>query len=127
MCQAFARMDDITSTDRRKKWFLWGMLLTGVSSVPAAIAIVYSFRGVSGSTAVGLGAVAGGFAEVYSIFGLILAFLLPFAAIVLLAKSFAEEKRTRAVLSIACICWSAIMLAIPAWVAWFLVSQRAVQ
>jgi F0F1-type ATP synthase membrane subunit c/vacuolar-type H+-ATPase subunit K len=123
-------MDEIAPADRRKKWFLWGMMLTGISSIPVAIAIVqvvHSLRQISEPQATGLGAVAGGFAEVYAIFGLILAFLLPFGAIVFLAKSFAEQKRTRAVLSIICICWSAIMLAIPVWVAWFLIGRRAIQ
>lgn len=117
-------MDEIRPADRRQRWFLWGMVLAGISSIPLVIGILHSFRGVSENQATGLGAVAGGFTEVYSIFGLILAFLLPFAAIVLLAKSFAEGRRARSFVSVVSICWCALMLAIPAWVAWYVLDQQ---
>ena len=108
-------------TDRRREWFAWGMLLTGFSSVPLVIGIigtVHAMRQVSENQATGLGAVAGGFVEVYSTFGLLLAIALPTAAIVLLARSLAEEHRTRSFLSVVSICWSALMIAIPAWTVW---------
>lgn len=117
-------MNDIARVDRRKKWFVWGMLLTGMSSVPVAIGLVYSHRLASAAKPEDVTGAAAGFAEVYSVFGLLLAFLLPFAAIILLAKSLAEEERTRRVLSIICICWGAIMMAIPAWVIWFTIAQH---
>lgn len=107
---------------------MWGMLLTGMSSVPVAIGIIEAIRSVRQVTeqqATGLGVVLGGVAETYSVFGLTLTFLLPLAAVIFLAKSFAEEKRARAALSIICICWGALMMAIPAWVMWFTIAQRA--
>jgi len=73
-------MDDITLPDRRKKWFLWGMMLAGVSSIPLLVGIIgvlHALREVSETKATGLGAVAGGFAEIYSVFGLVLALLIP--------------------------------------------------
>jgi F0F1-type ATP synthase membrane subunit c/vacuolar-type H+-ATPase subunit K len=120
-------MDEIAPADRRKKWFLWGILLTGISSVPLVIGIIRTVRAmheVSGDQATGLAAVSGGFVEVYAIFGLVLALLLPFTAIVLLARSFAEERKARAFLAVICICWSALMLAIPAWTMWFVLDKQ---
>jgi cation transport ATPase len=116
-------MDEIAPPDRRKKWFLWGLLLTGISLIPVVIGFVHSLRGVSENQASGLAVVATGFVQVYSVFGLILASLLPFAAIVLLAKSFAEGRRSRSFLAVVCICCCALMLAIPAWVAWSLLNS----
>lgn len=120
-------MDEVVPVDRRRKWFVWGMLLTGISSIPLVIGIsgmVHAMRQVSENQATGLGAVAGGLVEVYSIFGLILALVLPFMAIVLLARSFAEGHRARSFFSVVSICLSALMLAIPAWTAWFVIDKQ---
>jgi Na+-driven multidrug efflux pump len=57
-------------------------------------------------------------------FGLMLSFLVPIGAVALLAKSLAEERKTQASVSVVTICWSALMLAIPAWVAWQILSQH---
>lgn len=115
-------MDDIDVVDRRKKWFVWGMSLVAVSTVPVVIAAFYSFRG--SAHAIGLTAIAETIAEVYAMFGLILAFLLPFAGVVFLAKSFAEGHRERALFSIISICWSALLLALTVWVAWVILQKQ---
>ena len=114
-------MDETAIPERRKKWFRWGLLLTGISSLPllvGVIRIVHSMRQVPENEAIGLRGIAGGLVEVYSTFGLILAIVLPFVAIILLARSFAEAHRARGIFSVVCICWSALLLAIPAWTIW---------
>ena len=68
--------------------------------------------------ATGLGAVAGGIAEAYVTFALILAFVLPIAAIVLLVKSFSGGHRMRALFSLLCILWNALMLALAGLFVW---------
>jgi len=116
-------MDEILPHDRRPKWFAWGMLLGGTATIPLVIGIIHYLR-YAPDRKTGLAAMAGGFVEVYAVFGLMLSFLLPIGAIVLLAKSLHEERRTRSSISVAIICWSALMLAIPAWVAWQILSQH---
>jgi hypothetical protein len=86
--------------------------------------VLHALREVSETKATGLGAVAGGFAEIYSVFGLVLALLIPFAAIVLLAKSLADGRRTRSFLAVSSICWCALMIAIPAWTMWFVLDNQ---
>ena len=70
-------MDDSFSDERKRKYFLWGTVLTWTLAVPLIIGIFHAFRGISEQKATGLGAVAGGLAEAYAIFGLFLAFVLP--------------------------------------------------
>ena len=103
------------------------MMLAGVSSIPLLVGmlgVLHALREVSETKATGLGAVAGGFAEIYSVFGLVLALLIPFAAIVLLAKSLADGRRTRSFLAVSSICWCALMIAIPAWTMWFVLDNQ---
>jgi hypothetical protein len=111
-------MDDASSHDRKRKWFLWGMVLTSTLSIPLILGTFHSFRGISEEKAIGLGAVAGGIAETYVTFALILAFVLPIAAIVLLVKSFSGGHRTRALFSLLCILWNALMLALAGLFVW---------
>jgi len=84
-------MDNGSSYDRKTKgWFLWGTVLTWALSIPFILGIFHSFREVSEQKATGLGAIAGGLAEGFVTFGLILAFLVPVVAIVLLIRSFSS-------------------------------------
>jgi hypothetical protein len=68
------------------------------------------FGGIQQEKATGLAAVAGGISEVYTTFGLILAFVLPVGAIVLLVRSFSGGHRVRTLISVLYICWSAFTL-----------------
>jgi hypothetical protein len=111
-------MDDSSSDERKAKYFLWGAVLTWTLSVPLVIGIFHAFRGISEQKATGLGAVAGGVAEAYAIFGLFLAFVLPVGAIVLLVKSFSLGHRMRALFSLLYICWSALALAFAGLFVW---------
>ena len=111
-------MGDSSSNDRTIRWFVWGTVLTSSLSVPLIIGMFYSSRGISEESAAGLGAVAGGLAEGYATFGLILAFVLPVAAIVLLIRSFSGGHRMRGLFSLLCICWSALMFALAGLFVW---------
>ena len=55
------------------KWFLWGAVLAGISSIPFII-LFLTRRERSQEKATALGAVAGGLTEAYATFGLILTF-----------------------------------------------------
>ena len=81
-------MDDSSCDERKRKYFLWGMILTWTLSVPVVIGIFHAIRGISEAKATGVGAIVSGLAEAYVVFGLILALILPVGAIVLLCKSF---------------------------------------
>ncbi len=87
-------------------------------SLPLIIGILNSFRGISEQKATGLGAVAGGVAEAYAIFGVILGFVLPVAAIVLLVRSFSVGHRLRSFVSVFHIGLSALSLALAGLLAW---------
>jgi hypothetical protein len=98
---------DNSTYDRRRAWFVWGNILAWVVIVPFIFGLFNSFRGISEQKATGLGAVAGGIAEVYTTFGFILAFALPLGAIVLLVRSFSVVHGMSALLSLLSICASA--------------------
>jgi len=111
-------MRDGSSLDHKRKWFLWGTVLTWTLSIPLIIGMFNSFRGISEQKATGLGAVAGGLAEGYVTFGLIFSLVLPVGAIVLLVRSFSGRHRMRALVSVLYICWSALALALAGLFVW---------
>jgi hypothetical protein len=110
-------MDDSLSNDRKRTWFLAGIVLTCLISAPLFVG-VYSFRGISEQKATGLGAVAGGLVEAYVILAVILAFVLPLAAIFLLGRSLSRRHGMRAVFSVLCICWNAVTLVLAGLFVW---------
>jgi hypothetical protein len=114
-------MDD-TSFDPKRKRFVWGTVLTWTLSTPILIAMFYAFRGLAQEKATGLGekavAVAGGFVEGYATFGIILAFVLPVLAIVLLVRSFSGGHRIRSLFSLVYIGWSALTLVLASAFLW---------
>jgi hypothetical protein len=103
---------EASEPDRKKKWFLWGTAFTWTLSIPFIVGIFNAFKGISGSKTTGLGAIAGGLAEAYVTVGLILAFVLPVGAIVLLVRSFYKAHPMRAVFSVLYICWSVLTLVV---------------
>jgi uncharacterized protein YybS (DUF2232 family) len=104
-------MDNGSSDDRKTKGrFLWGTVLTWALSIPFVIGMLTSFRGISEQKATGLGAVVGGLAGSYATFGIILAFVLPVVAILLLIRSFSSAHGMRSLVSLPYIGWNAIML-----------------
>jgi hypothetical protein len=103
-------MNEGSSHDGPRKWLLWGAVLAGVSSIPFFILFFNFLRALSPAKATGLAAVAGGLAEAYATFGLILTLVLPVAAIVLLSRSFSRGNPTHKALSLLFILWSAFIL-----------------
>jgi hypothetical protein len=108
---------------RDRTWFGWGVALTFALSIPPVISLFNAFHGISEQRATGLGAVAGGLAEGYVTFAVILTFVLPIAAIVLLVRSFARGHGLRSLFCLLCICWNAIMLGLAAFFVWLYLHQ----
>ena len=106
------------SHDRKRTWFIWGAVLTCILSLPLIVGMFSSFRGISTEKATGLAAVAGGLAEAYLTFAFVLTFLLPIAAILLLSRSFAKGHQVRSLLSLLCIGWNAVLLALAGLYVW---------
>jgi hypothetical protein len=111
-------MENSSSYDRKRTWFVLGSVLTWILSVPFLIGMFNAFRGISEQKATGLGAVAGGLAEIGMTLAIILGFGLPIAAIVLLIKSFAPKSGTRSLISVLYICWNAFMFVVVSLLAW---------
>jgi len=111
-------MDDTLTHERKRKWFIWGSVVTCILSIPLLIGISNAFRGISTEKATGLATVAGGFAEGYVTFGVVLAFALPIAAIFLLSRSLTRGHGMRSLFSILCICWNALMLVFAGLFLW---------
>ena len=105
--------------ERKRKWFVWGTVLTCTLSIPLIGGLSNIFRSISAEKATGLAAVAGGLAEAYVTFGAILAFALPITAIFLLSRSFVRGHAARSLFSLLCICWNAVMLALAGLFLWF--------
>ena len=106
-----------------KNWFLWGVGLAIASALPFLVLILTIFRGISPGKATGWAAAVGGLTEFYVTSGLILTFILPIAAIVLLGKSFSAGNQSRKLLSLLFICSSVFMLALYGLSAWFFLIQ----
>ena len=83
-------MDDILTHERKRRWFVWGTVVSCTLFIPLIIGMSNAFRGISTEKQTGLTAVAGGLAEGYVIYGVILAFAMPITAIFLLSRSFAR-------------------------------------
>jgi len=118
-------MDNELSHDAKRKWFLWGMILAWIPVIPAIIGIFNAFRGISEQKATGLGAVAGGVAEVYATLGMIFVLILPVAAIVLLGKSLSSVHPVRTLFSWLSICRSVLVLALSGLSVWVLFFQMS--
>ncbi len=108
---------------RSRKWFLRGVVLACISSIPFIILFFNAFRGMSQEKATGLGAVAGGLTEAYVTFGFIMTFVLPIAAIVLLSRSFTGGNLPHKVFSLLFIAWSGCMLLVYGVGGWFVFVQ----
>src|SRR5439155_7766083 len=111
-------MDDILTHERKRRWFVWGTVVTCTLSIPLIIGMSNAFRGISTEKATGLAAVAGGLVEGYVTFGVVLAFAMPITAIFLLSRSFARGHGVRSLFSLVCICWNALMLALAGLFLW---------
>jgi hypothetical protein len=93
--------------------FLWGTLLAWTPFlfflIPALIGFLRAF---STQTATGLTAVAGGYVEALSTFGLVAMLVFEVVAIVLLVRAFSAKRPLRAFLSVISLCCSVLVLTI---------------
>jgi hypothetical protein len=106
-------------SDLQNKRFLWGVALAWAPWVPAFLGLASTFRMSSEQKAVGLGAIAGGFAEAAATFGLAVALIFEVGALVLLARSFDRGHRLRSSFSVISICLSALMIFLLGLYGWF--------
>jgi len=116
-------MDENHVDDRKRKWFLWGIVVAWAPFIPTIIGMSYTFRGVAEQKATGIGAIAGGLAEAYMVFGLVLTVVSQVGAIVLLIRSFSGEKWMRSVVALFSIAWCTLMLFLFGVFQWILHTQ----
>ena len=106
-------MDHNTEIVDRNK-FRWGLLLAWIPLlffiVPTAIGFVNAVVSVGNQRATGLGAVAGGFAEVLVTFGLVVVVGSEVAAIVMLLRALSRSHPLRTVIAIISVCCSGLLL-----------------
>lgn len=112
-----------TMDDQKKKRFLWGVALAWAPFLIFIPACLNMFKGISERKATGLGAVAGGFAEAFAVFGFLTVIVFEVGGVVLLARSCAREKPGRSAVAVLTICASGFMLLILGLVAWLFFFQ----
>jgi hypothetical protein len=86
------------------------------------IGLSYLFRGINGSKATGLGAVAAGFVDAYVMIGLAATLICEVGALALLSRAFSRGHSARSALSALSICVSALMFllfVLSLWLFWF--------
>jgi hypothetical protein len=106
----------------QQKRFLWGVALALTPWVPTLIGLAKAFRGIEGTKATGLAAVAGGVAEEFVVWGVGAVIIGSVTAIVLLVRSFSRAHWMRNVISVASLCLSGLMLlgvGLFLWILWF--------
>lgn len=79
----------------------------------------YAFRSISNSKATGLAAVAGGLAESFVLWGIVVMVVSQVAAIVLLSRSFSRDRLLDAGIAVVSMCLSTLMLSLTCLVVWF--------
>jgi len=77
-----------------------------------------AFRGISGQKATGISAVAGGLAEVYVPFCILLTLGSEIAAIVLLVRCISKGHARRSVVSVFSILWSTVVISLFSLLIW---------
>jgi hypothetical protein len=106
----------------KKKWFLWGAALAWAPWIPALIGLGYALIGPWAGKATGIGALAGGLAALFVVWGVGAILISQVAAIVLLFLAFSPGHWMRSLLSVLSICLSLLMLLLVAlflWFSWF--------
>ena len=108
--------------DQKKRLFLWGVVLAWVPWIPTLIGLANSFSGISNTKGTGLTAIAGGFVEMFVMWGIVAMLIAQVAAVVLLFRAFAPGHWTRGLLATLSICASGSMLLLVGlflWLSWF--------
>lgn len=95
---------------RKPNWFLWGMILAAIPSLPSLFAFVGIVREISNQKQTGLGAVAGGATESFVTLGMIFSLVLPATAIWALFRSLSRSNLGRSVIASVAIGWSTLLL-----------------
>jgi len=62
-------MDDILTHERKRRWFVWGTVVTCTLSIPLIIGMSNAFRGISTEKQTSLTAVAGGLGGLCDLWG----------------------------------------------------------
>lgn len=109
----------MADSERRTR-FVKGAVLAWVPLLFVLIpALLTLFRGLSSQKATGLGAVAGGFAQGFVVFGFAAMVASEIAAVVLLYRALSRNHALRTMFSLLSICASVLMLAITGALLWF--------
>jgi biopolymer transport protein ExbB/TolQ len=86
--------------------------------VPTAIGIISAFAHIATQKQTGLGAVAGGFAEVVVTFGLVVIVGSQAAAIVMLLRTLSRSHPIRTIIAIFSVCCSGVLLLVMGLFLW---------
>ena len=108
--------------DANNKRFLWGVLLAWTPWIPTLVGIGYALRGIWQQKATGIGAVAGGAAELFVVWGIGAMIISQVAAIIWLYRAFSREHWMRNMVSAVSMGLSGLMLVTVGfflWFAWF--------
>ncbi len=92
--------------------FRWGLVLAWIPLAFVFVGLANAFRGVLTSKATGLGAVAGGLAEVMVSFGFVSLLVTQVSALVLLSRGFSREHIFRNLLAVVTMGLSLLALAV---------------
>jgi len=106
----------------RKKRLLWGALLVWTPWIPILIGLANALRSISRQKATGLGAVAGGLAELFVVWGIGAVLIGQVTAIILLSRAFSSGHWIRNLFSLFSICLGGLMLLLVGlflWLSWF--------
>lgn len=98
------------SAEWKRRRFTLGIILAASTFIPFGISIGAAVDAISASKTTGLGAVAGGFSELYATIGAAAIVLFAVVAIVLLVRGFSTEEPLRVIGSILGIAWCGFIL-----------------
>jgi uncharacterized membrane protein YhaH (DUF805 family) len=108
----------LSDDDRKRKRFFWGLALAWLPFIPVLVGLANALRGMSQQKATGIGAVAGGIAEMGVLYVLTLAPILTISAMVLLLRSLSKAHPLRNILAVISVCWGALMISVLALFFW---------
>jgi hypothetical protein len=109
-----------TTVDPKRKRFLWGIAIGWFSFIPLLYGCANAFKGVSEQKATGVGAIAGGVAEVCIFVGALVLLLSPLIAIYLLVTSWSRGQAARTFFSVLTMLWSGFTLFLILGAAWLI-------
>jgi hypothetical protein len=109
---------NVQPQDRKRKLFVWGMVLAWIPAIPILywiITVVSAFH----QKQTGLTAVAGGLS--YGALLIVVLFVCPLIAVILLLKAFSTGHLLRATFSVFTICWSGLVLSLFSAYVWLFI------